>query len=248
MILDKNYDTNLKNFPICFLARFRKLSNVTQDLDPNLQQVNSFFAHWIKEIDITKYGTDKSLIQTTTPLEVCKYSDAMLKHLPKNVRKMIQKYILFSKKVIIYLASSDRRSCSNDDAIKRTDDNIEDKEDKFAMQIGSKSVYRIPLKYFCDLGKINFPTKIDIKICCTLETEMKKLFESKKKVMAIGAPDAQIVFLKAPFIQYEHILLTKSFRQYLETIMLSSKVLRMGIQKNTIEKPTSFRRDCQNSR
>ena len=65
--------------------------------------------------------------------------------------------------------------------------------------------------------------------------------------MAIGAPDAQIVFLKAPFIQYEHILLTKSFRQYLETIM-SSKVLRMGIQKNTIEKPTSFRRDCQNSR
>ena len=63
---------------------------MTQDLDPNFQQVNSFFAHWIKEIDITKYGTDKSLIQTTTPLEVYKYSDAMLKHLSKNVRKMIQ--------------------------------------------------------------------------------------------------------------------------------------------------------------
>ena len=47
-----------------------------------------------------------------------------------------------------------------------------------------------------------------------------RLFESKKKVMTIGAPDAQIVFLKTPFIQYEQILLTKSFRQYLETIML----------------------------
>ena len=54
--------------------------------------------------------------------------------------------------------------------------------------------------------------------------------------MAIGAPDAQIVFLKAPFIQYEQILLTKSFRQYLKTIILSSKVLRIGIQKTPYQK------------
>ena len=44
----------------------------------------------------------------------------------------------------------------------------------------------------------------------------------KKNVTAIGEPDAQIFFLKAPLIQYEQILLTKNFRQYLET---------MGIQK-----------------
>ena len=48
--------------------------------------------------------------------------------------------------------------------------------------------------------------------------------------------NAQIVFLKAPFIQYEQILLTKNFRQYLETIMLLSKVLRMGIQKTPYQK------------
>ena len=131
---------------------------------------------------------------------------------------------------------SDRRSNNNDDATKRTDDDIEDREDLFAVQIDSKYVYRIPLKYFCDLGKINFPTKIYLKICCALETEMKRLFESKKKVTAIGVPDGQIVFLKAPFIQYEQILLTKNFRQYLEAIMLSSKVLRMGIQKTPYHK------------
>ena len=60
---------------------------------------------------------------------------------------------------------------------------------------------------------------------------MKRLFESKDKVTTLGAPDAQFFFLKAPLIQYEQILLAKNFRQYLETIMLFSKFLRMGIQK-----------------
>ena len=52
----------------------------------------------------------------------------------------------------------------------------------------------------------------------------------------MGAPGAQIVFVRAPYLQYEQILLTKNFRQYLETIMLSSKVLKMGIQKTSYQK------------
>ena len=93
-----------------------------------------------------------------------------------------------------------------------TDDNLEYREDKFANQIDSKYVYRIPLKYLCDLGQIFFPTKIDLKIRGTLQINMKQLFESKKKVNAIGAPDTQIVFVRAPYLQYEQILLTKNFR------------------------------------
>ena len=65
---------------------------------------------------------------------------------------------------------------------------------------------------------------------------MKTLFESKKKVTAIGETDAQIVFRKAPFLQYEQILLTKNFRQYLKTRILSSKILLMGIQKTPYQK------------
>ena len=130
-----------------------------------------------------------------------------------------------------------------------TDENLDERIEKFFVQIDDKYVYKIPLKYFCNLGKINFPAKIDLKIRCTLKTEMKKLFESKKMLRPLeagatagstnpneyglatspGAPDVQIIFLKAPFIQYEQILLSKNFRQYLETIMLSSKLLRMGI-------------------
>ena len=53
---------------------------------------------------------------------------------------------------------------------------------------------------------------------------MEKLFESRK-VLAAGAAipfaDAQVIFIKAPFIQYEQILLDKNFRQHLETIMVS---------------------------
>ena len=47
----------------------------------------------------------------------------------------------------------------------------------------------------------------------------------------IGTPDAQIVLLKAPYLRYEQIILAKNFREYLESILFSAKVLRMGVQK-----------------
>ena len=58
----------------------------------------------------------------------------------------------------------------------------------------------------------------------------------QKKGTAVGAPDAKIIFAKAPLLQYEQFLLDKNFRQYLETIMVSKKILRMGVQKTTIQK------------
>ena len=85
---------------------------------------------------------------------------------------------------------------------------------KFQEQLNNEHVYRIPLRYFTDLNKINFPTKIEYRIKLNLETEMKKLFESTK-ILASGAaipmPDAKIIFTKAPFIQYVQILLDKKF-------------------------------------
>ena len=43
-------------------------------------------------------------------------------------------------------------------------------------------------------------------------------------------------FTKAPFVQYEEILLDKNFRQHLETIIVSKKILRMGTEKTPIQK------------
>ena len=68
---------------------------------------------------------------------------------------------------------------------------------------------------------------------------MNKLFESKKLLaagVALPSADAQIIFTTAPFIQYEQMLLDKNFRQYLETIMVSKKILRMEAQKTPLQK------------
>ena len=57
-----------------------------------------------------------------------------------------------------------------------------------------------------------------------------------KKGNSDGVPGAQTIFTKAPFLQYEQFLSDKNFRQYLETIMVSKKILRLGVQKIPIQK------------
>ena len=179
----------------------------------------------------------------------------MLKHLPKDALKKIEKTMLYSKEPVYYNnVNIDRRKHNGDGlntatltaaqivTLKKnyvTDLNIEDKISKFKNLLKNEHVYRIPLRYFTDLGKINFPTKIDYRIKCQLETEMKKLFDSGKVYpsgSAFPTPDVKIIFTKAPFVQYEQILLDKNFRQYLETIMFPKKNLRMGAQKIPMQK------------
>ena len=66
---------------------------------------------------------------------------------------------------------------------------------------------------------------------------MSRLFESRKVLASTTTttpePDVAILFTKAPFIQYEQILLDKNFRQHLETIMVSKKKNKDGSAKNT---------------
>ena len=104
---------------------------------------------------------------------------------------------------MLFTSNHDRKIHNSDNDAQRTNDNLEDRIGKISLQIDDKYVYRISATYFCELGKINFPTKTDVKIRLTLETEMKKLFEWKKKVRTIGAPDIKIVFTKAPYLQYK---------------------------------------------
>ena len=98
--------------------------------------------------------------------------------------------------------------------------------------LSDEHVYRVPLTYFTDIGKINFPVKIDFRFKLHLETDMKKLFETRKVTTGAATvdPNTKIIFTKAPFIQHEQLLLDKNFRQYLETIMVAKKILRMGTQ------------------
>ena len=97
ILLTENYYVNPANIHICFPIKIKKSVNNTADVDTDLITVNDFFAHWIKEISITKYGSDKELPPTFSPSEVYQYSDQMLKHLPTDSLKTIQKHIFTAK-------------------------------------------------------------------------------------------------------------------------------------------------------
>ena len=144
--------------------------------------------------------------------------------------KIIENDFLYSKKKVVFNQEKfDRRFNSSNTAANTMEPNLTERITRFATQLQSHYIYRISLGYLCDLGNINVPVKIGLKICSTLQTEMRKLFETIKKVTTIGAANTQIILAKAPFIQQEQFLIAKSFRQYFKTILLSSKVLRMGI-------------------
>ena len=64
--------------------------------------VNNFFAHLVKEISITRYGSDKELPPTFPPYEMYQYSDSMLKHLPSDALKTIAKTLLYDKTPVYY--------------------------------------------------------------------------------------------------------------------------------------------------
>ena len=65
---------------------------------------------------MTKYGSDKELPPTFSPWEVYQYSDQMLKHLPSDALKILQKTLLYSKKPVYFAkVEYDRRNYNTRD-------------------------------------------------------------------------------------------------------------------------------------
>ena len=196
ILLTENYYVNPNGIHICFPIKIRKGTNKASNIDAKLIAVNNFFAYWVKEVSITKYGSNKELPPTFSTYEVYQYADSMLKHLPKDALKTIEKTHLYIKEPVYHNeASMDRRN-HNGAGLTTTglinaqittlkanyakDLNIGDRITKLSKQIQNEHVYKILLRYFSDIGKINFPTKIYYRIKLFLESDMKKLFESKK--------------------------------------------------------------------
>ena len=101
-LLPDNYYVNPSSIYICFYMKIKKSTNEASDIDDDLITVDNFFAHLVKEISVTKYGSDKELIPTFSPYEVYQYWDSMLKHLPKSALSKL----LYSKKAIYYNKTS----------------------------------------------------------------------------------------------------------------------------------------------
>ena len=54
--LSANHDTNFQNVHLCFPIKIKSAADNDNDIVAGVIPVNNFFAHWIKEIDIKRYG------------------------------------------------------------------------------------------------------------------------------------------------------------------------------------------------
>ena len=110
---------------------------------------------------------------------------------------------------------------------------------KLNTQIKSEFVYRISLRFLCDLGLVNQCFKFNTKYILTLETDMQRLFEMNVNQAADALPkavDAEIMFTSAPYIMYEQLKLDDNYQTYLKGVMPSERVLRTGIKPTPYQK------------
>ena len=142
--------------------------------------VNKFFTDFIiKQFDTRRYGDNIRILPTNNTVDIYRYSDAMLKHMPDDALKTYDKTLLYSKKAVKLANNVDRLPNNTDNS--RTDDNLDDRIDKFHDLLGKKKICQIPLTFLIDLGLANFPISFDTRYILTLEQDLNKLFESKKK-------------------------------------------------------------------
>ena len=82
--LSNNEYMNFHNVHLVFPMKIIKKSNVANDILAAEITVNNFFAHWIKEIDIKRLSDDIPILPTTNTIPIYRYSDRLLKHMPKD--------------------------------------------------------------------------------------------------------------------------------------------------------------------
>ena len=234
--LTANHYLNFSNIVLCLPITFRKTTNKAQPIDDDMIPVNNFFTHWVKDLNIKRYGDDIAVLPINKTLDIYRYSESMLKHLPDDVLKTFQGDLLYSKKPVIIKGNAANTISDRSNHIaaaarsSNTDSNIED---------------RIA-KYLADIGLVNLTTAFNVKFVFNLEKTLAKLFESRKKLanttagaaaaLPTGATDANFYFHAIPYLQYEQIKLNDTFNKYITKAIASKRVLRTGIKPSPYQK------------
>ena len=228
--LTANHYVNFSNMVLCLPITFRRRTNKQTPIDDNMIPVNNFFAHWAKDVTVKRYGDDIAVLSINTTLDIYRYSESIIKHLPDDVLGTFQHELLHIKKKIVIKGNAansfnDRRNhIAAAPRNSNTDDNIDDRIAKFNADdaLSKTKVYRIPLRYLVDLGLVNMPNAFDTKIVSNLEQNLGRLFESRKKLpnvstaaaaLPTGSPDANVYWHAAPYIQYAQIKLKDTFNK-----------------------------------
>ena len=87
---------------ICFPIKTKLKSDSDSNKDADLITLKSFFAHFVKEISMTRYGNKKQSMTTFSPYEIYQYSDSMLKYVRKNALKNWKKKKNYSKQAVFF--------------------------------------------------------------------------------------------------------------------------------------------------
>ena len=241
--LSANQYMNFHNVHLVFPLKIKAKSNTANNIAATATVVNNFFAHWIKEIDIKRLGDDTPILPTSNTVDIYKYSDAILKHIPTDALKVIKNDLLYSKKKVKLPDGEDRRkkhTASGGDATERTDDNLDERIKNFNTQLKNTYYYRVPLQYLCDLGYVNTPIKFNTKWRLTFETNTAKLSESKANLANDAAYpstfDGKIILDSTPYLLYHQFELEDTYRAYFEGAMISNQVLRTGLKLSPYQK------------
>ena len=89
----------------------------------------------------------------------------MLKHLPEKPLNKVKKTLLYSNKPLYYNRTTlEKRTFNSTTPDDITDLNIEQRFNDFQYLFKNEHVYSVSLCYFCDIGKINTPFKIDFQM------------------------------------------------------------------------------------
>lgn len=157
--LTANHYINFQKVHLCFSIKIKLAADNDKDITADVITVNNFYTHWIKEINIKRYGVDIPILLLTNTVNIYRYSDELLKYLLKKALKTIENDLLYSKKKVkIYSDDNDRcphYTTTNITAGNKTDENLTERIEKFQDQLKIEYVCRIPLKYFCDGGLVN---------------------------------------------------------------------------------------------
>ena len=117
-----------------------------------------------------------SILLLTNTTDICRYSDELLNNMSKDALTTIENDLLCSRdKVVIYGNNNDRHAhytTTNATVGNRTDENLTDRIAKFQDQLKTEYIYRIPLKYLCNLGLVNQCFEFNTKYILTLEIDM----------------------------------------------------------------------------
>ena len=94
VLLTASHYSHFQNVHLCFLIKTKSTAVEDKDITGGTIPVNKFFAHWIKEIDIKRYGDDMPILPLISTVDIYRYSNELI---PKDALKTIQNDLLYSK-------------------------------------------------------------------------------------------------------------------------------------------------------